>query len=325
MKAPPPGTTPRKVHKLRLDAQQHVRRHETSDALGISISEFREIAVKVNQLDRVDPIEPSKRQQRAEATLREAAVREAARRDDAERRLHLMVKMERQIRKTVEMDALECERQEAVIMRELHDERDKHFLSSLELRGDKEILQKRVKNIARVASAARRVRHGVCALGKENAEGEADSEEYEEMSDEGSQADEQDTPPLDPALSPSRAIAVPGVPVVGKVASPPQVAAVAAAVSTDSVMVHGRPLSPPRPESSVVVSPTITPAPTSAPTGHLSPELDAAPSAPGAARVLPVSSEPELSSHNAELEAPRHAANPNPNPNPNLTLTLTLT
>ena len=285
MKKPPPDATPRKVNKLRLDALQHVRRHETKDEGGFAtISDVRKLAVKMNQIKRGDRIDHADN----------AALRAAAK-----DRLRTLAKHEEQIRKMLHVDKLKRERQEAAIMARLHNNQDKHLLSILELRGAEETVQDRADDMVRVTSAVKDVRDDVCALGEETAEGEADGEE----SDEGSQAEEQDTPPLDSALTPSLAIAVPEG---RKVAEPQQVAAVTATVSTDSVMV-GRPLSPPasrsETESSVDVSPraVITPAPT----GPLySPELEAAPSAPGAARVVPVSSEPELSSDNAELEAP---------------------
>ena len=293
MKKPPPDATPRKVNKLRLDALYHVIRHEKKEKGGFAtIREVRQLAVQLNQINR------GVQKEREEATLRNAAVRDAALRAAAKNRLRTLAEHEAQLKKALQVDKLKRERQEAAIMARLHNNQDKHLLSILELRGAEETVQDRADDMVRVTSAVKDVRDDVCALGEETAEGEADGEE----SDEGSQAEEQDTPPLDSALTPSLAIAVPEG---RKVAEPQQVAAVTATVSTDSVMV-GRPLSPPasrsKTESSVDVSPraAITPAPT----GPLSPELEAAPSAPGAARVVPVSSEPELSSDNAELEAP---------------------
>ena len=131
----------------------------------------------------------------------------------------------------------------------------------------------------------------------EEGKGELDGKQ-ESAAEQDEEHPEAETPPVrtHPALPTSHGIAVP---VAVPVAVPQQVSADKATASAVSVVAPGVP--PPAPPlvelSSVDVSPTISPV-----ASRLSPELEAAPSAPGAVRVMPVSSGPELTSLIAELK-----------------------
>ena len=293
---PPPAATATEVNRARLAGFRRKKYQIMQTEQGFeSVNATKRFTAQLNAINRGSPIKPSKKQLRAEAALREAAT--------LERRLRIAAEHEAKRKQLRQIEELKRQREAAAIMARATKYDDDHLKSSLVLRDAMETLQERAEDNARLTSAVEDVLDDVCARGEENAEGEAEGEEEEE-SDEGSQAEEDDTPPLDPALSPSLAIGVPvGSNVAEPVAEPQRVTAPTATGAVDSVLAPVGldpfpPPAPPRP-ASVDVSPTIA----AAPTGPLSPELEAAPSAPGAVNAMLVSSELGQSLLVAELKA----------------------
>ena len=288
MKKPSPDATAGEVKKAMLSAHLQKKAHLLMEQhqLG-SVNAAKRATVALNRLNRGSPIKPSEKQQQGAAA-------------ELERRLTMLAAKAAQVKSMVEKDKAKRGRSAASSKSRVVRYQDEHLMSTMDLNAAEEIARGRAEDKAREASDAMSAVQAMGAL--EDEMGEEGSEDEEEESDEGSQGEElqEDTPaPLATLVPTSHGILV----AVGSAVLPvPQ--QVPAATTTASAEVSVAPVDPfpppaPRPESSVDVSPAISPA-------LEAPSSPAQPEPPVSSEPEHVSSEPELSSleaRNAELEA----------------------